>query len=180
MSASIIREGDALVSEEYTRSNATGDFALTVFKRLDPGVYTFTLRVTDEGGAKSSESSPRIISVRSKFIFSLISIVLEYLSAAILVSVALGALVVAGAYLWFRVTYVVQRMRREAQGAERASAKVFKLLRENIATHIARLKVVRRKLTDEEVEFLEQFKEELGEVEEVIVKKIQDISDRPR
>ena len=42
-----IREGDTLISEEYTRSNSNGDFALVVTKGLDSGVYLYRARKMD-------------------------------------------------------------------------------------------------------------------------------------
>ena len=171
-----IREGDSLISEEYTKSNSLGDFALVVTKRLDPGAYTFTARVKDNRGAQSAETSPLTISVQSEFVTGLVSFVLKYLSAAILALLALGALAWGGAHLWFRIPRTIARMRHEAREAERVSEKAFKILREGVANHVARLKKVKRKLTEEESEFLEQFEQKLGEAEEVITKEIQDIS----
>jgi len=171
-----IREGDSLISEEYTKSNSLGDFALVVTKRLDSGVYTFTARVKDERGAQSAETSPLSISVQSEFVTGLVSFVLKYLSAAILALLAFGALAWGGAHLWFKIPRTIQRMRREAREAEKVSEKSFKVLREGVQNHVARLKRLKRKLTEEEAEFLEQFEQKLEEAEEVITKEIQDIS----
>lgn len=171
-----IREGDTLISEEYTRSNSNGDFALVVTKGLDSGVYTFTARVKDGRGAQSDETSPLTVSIRSEFVTGLLSFVLKYLSAAILVLLALGTLVWGGAYLWFRIPRTIARMRREAREAEKVSEKAFRVLRDGVANHVAQLKKAKRKLTSEEAEFLEQFEQKLEEAEKVIEKEIQDIS----
>jgi len=171
-----IREGERLISEENTKSDISGDFVLVVSKRLDSSVYTFTARVTDERGAKSVETAPLTISVRSEFISGLIEVILKYLSAAILALLALGALAWVGIRLWFRIPRTIARMRREAREAEKVSEKAFKILRDGVANHVARLKKVKRKLTKEEVEFLEQFEQKLEEAEEIIAKEIQDIS----
>jgi len=171
-----IREGDTLISEEYTRSNSSGDFSLVVTKGLDSGVYTITLRVKDGRGAQSAETSPLTVSVRSEFVTGFVSFVLKYLSAAILALLALGALAWVGIRLWFRIPRTIARMRREAREAEKVSEKAFRVLRDGVANHVARLKKVKRKLTDEEAEFLEQFEQKLEEAEEIITKEIQDIS----
>src|SRR3989344_4383466 len=165
-----IREGDRLISEENTKSDTAGNFVLVVSKRLDSGLYTFTARVTDERGAKSVETAPLTISVQSEFVTGLVSVVLKYLSAAILALLALGALAWGGVHLWFRIPRTIQRMRREAREAEKVSEEAFKVLREGVANHVARLKKVKRKLTEEESEFLEQFEQKLGEAEEVITR----------
>src|SRR3989344_5120826 len=171
-----IREGDRLISEENIKSDTVGNFVLVVSKRLDSGVYTFTARVTDERGAKSNETVPLTISVQSEFVTGLVSFVLKYLSAAILALLALGALAWGGAHLWFRIPRTIQHMRREAREAEKVSENTFRVLREGVANHVARLKKVKRKLTEEEAEFLEQFEQKLEEAEEIVTKEIQDIS----
>ena len=171
-----IREGNTLVSEEHTRSNTSGDFVLIVTKRLDSGVYTFTARVKDTRGAQSNETSPLTISVRSEFVANLVGFVLKYLSALILALLALGALAWVGIRLWFRIPRTIARMRHEAREAEKVSERAFKVLRDGVQKHVARLRRVNRKLTAEEAEFLEQFEQKLEEAEEVIAKEIQDIS----
>ena len=171
-----IREGDSLVSEEHTKSNSLGDFTLVVTKRLDFGAYTVTARVKDNRGAQSAETSPFTISVQSEFVTGFVSFVLKYLSAAILALLVLGALAWGGVHLWFRIPRTVRRMRREAREAEKVSEKAFKVLRDGVQNHVARLKKLKRKLTEEEAEFLEQFEQKLEEAEEVIAKEIQDIS----
>jgi len=171
-----IREGDKIIGEEYTKSNALGDFVLVVSKRLDFGTYTFTARVTDDKGAKSNETSPLTIEVSSKFISGLIDNVLNYLSALILALLVLGGIALVGVRLWFKIPNTIRRMRREAQEAEKISERAFHVLRKDIKTHIERLKAVKRKLTVEEVVFLEQFEKDLGEAEDIVTKEIQDIS----
>lgn len=171
-----IREGDTLVSEEHTRSNTIGDFVLIVTKGLDPGVYTFTARVKDVRGAQSAESSPLNVSVQSEFVSTIVSFVLKYLSAAILILLALGGIVWVGIRAWFKIPRTIARMRREAKEAERATERAFKVLREGVANHITRLKRVDRKLTKEETAFLQEFEDTLGEAEDVITKEIKDIS----
>ena len=93
-----------------------------------------------------------------------------------LLPLALGALAWGGAHLWFRIPRTIQHMRREAREAEKVSENTFRVLREGVANHVARLKKVKRKLTEEEAEFLEQFEQKLEEAEEIVTKEIQDIS----
>ena len=171
-----IREGDTVISEEYTKSNSSGDFALVVTDGLDSGVYTFTARVKDERGAQSTETTPLTVSVQSEFVTDFVSFVLKYLSVAILALLALGALAWIGIRLWFRIPRTIARMRHEAREAEKVSERAFKVLRDGVANHVARLKKVKRKLTDEEAEFLEQFEQKLEEAGELVTKEIRDIS----
>ncbi|MEK7609686.1 MAG: cohesin domain-containing protein [Patescibacteria group bacterium] len=171
-----IREGDTLVSEEYTRSNTLGDFAVVATKWLKNGVYTITARIKDARGAQSVETSPLTVSVRSEFVTEMVSFVLKYLSVALLALLAFGVLVWVGLRLWFRIPRTIARMRREAREAEKVSEKALNVLREDVLRHIARLKKAKRRLTVEETEFLEQFGQKLKEAEDIIIKEIQDIS----
>ncbi|MEK7592171.1 MAG: cohesin domain-containing protein [Patescibacteria group bacterium] len=171
-----IREGDTLISEEFTRSNSLGDFVVVTTKRLDPGVYTVTARVKNARGAQSAETPPLTMTVKSALVEGVIGFVLKYLSFAILVVLSLAGLVGGGAYIWYRSLGVVRRLRRKSREAEKVLEKSFTILRKDIAAHVAKLKSVKRKLTAEEAEFLEQFEDELGEAEKTIAKEIQDIS----
>jgi hypothetical protein len=170
-----IRKGDTLVSEEYAKSNSSGDFALVVTESLDPGTYTFTARVKDERGAQSIETAPLTVSVQSEFLTGFVSFVLKYLSAALLALLALGALAWVLIFLWFRIPRTIQRMRRDAREAEKVSERAFRVLRAGVANHVARLKKLKRGLTDEESEFLEEFEQKLEEAEEMIAKEIHDV-----
>lgn len=173
-----VREGDTLITEEYSRSNSTGDFVVVVTKELDSGVYTFTARIKDARGAQSDETSPLTVSVRSDFVTGLVSFVLKYLSATILILLMLGALAWGGAHLWFRIPRTIARMRREAREAEKVSEKAFNLLRKDLQEHITQLKAAKskRKLSSEELDFLERFEKELSEAKDIIAKEVQDIS----
>ena len=172
----LIKQEEKVRSEEVSRSNSSGDFALIVTKRIDPGVYTFTARVTDGSGARSNETSPLTIIVNSKFLNDFINLILNYLSVVILALLALGGIIGAGIFMWYRFARVIRRLRREGREAEKVSEKAFRVLRDGVANHVAQLKKAKRKLTSEEAEFLEQFEQKLEEAEKVIEKEIQDIS----
>lgn len=174
----LIKDKNEVVSEEYTKSNSSGDWSVVVVKRLDPGVYTFTARVIDGRGAKSNETDPLTIIVNSKFLTNLINLVLNYLSAVILVFLVLVGVVGGGAFLWYRSLGIVRRLRRESREAEKVLEKSFHILRKDVSEHITRLKTAKskRKLSSEEIEFLERFEEELAEANDIITKEVQDIS----
>lgn len=174
-----IREGNEMVSEEYTKSSNTGDFVVVATKRLNSGDYTFTARVTDSRGAMSNETSPLTLKVKSRFLNDIVDLTLSYLSAALLAIVSLALIFGGGGYVWYRSFMLVRRLRRESSEAETVLQKSFEHLRQNIAEHAARLRTLKRKLTKEEIAFLEQFENNLNEAEKVIVKEIQDIG-RPR
>ncbi len=170
------RDKNEIVWEEFSKSNVYGDWVLIATKRFDPGAYTFTVRVKDGRGAQSEELSPLTIIVNSRFLVELTELVLNYLSVVILVALALAGLVCGGGYVWYRSLGAIRHLRRENREAEKVFKKSFTILRKDITAHVAKLRTVKRKLTTEEIEFLEHFEEELGEAEEAITKRIRDVS----
>ena len=79
------------------------------------------------------------------------------------------------------VLYPIQEeININAKSAEagKITKKSFEILRKDISSHIAKLRRAesKRKLTGEEIEFLEKFEEELEDVEKVIDKEIGDIT----
>lgn len=174
----LIKQEDKIISEEVSQSNNSGDFTLITTKHLEPGVYTFTARVTDSRGARSNETSPLTIVVNSKFLTGITTFILNYLSAAILALLALGGIIGAGIFMWYRFARVIRRLRREGREAEKMLEKSFNILRKDIDTHISRLKAAKdkRKLTAEEILFLEEFEKNLTEAEDIITKEMKDVS----
>jgi hypothetical protein len=68
-------------------------------------------------------------------------------------------------------------MRREAREAEEITTHAFSVLKRGVDRHIARLgqKKSARKLTEEELAFLEEFGDKLEEAQDVITKEIHDV-----
>lgn len=175
----IFRQDEKIISEEHTQSNSSGDFAFFLGKRINPGVYTFTAQVTDRRGAKSNETASLTISVKSAFLNTLVSLVINYLSVAILIILVLGGIIISGIYVWRRYISMIYHMKKESREAEQVLEKSFSILRKDLREHISKLRRAesKRKLTSEEVGFLERFEEELSEAEGLIEKEVRDISD---
>lgn len=169
-----IKNKDEIYTQENTKSNNIGDFAIIISKNLTPGVYEFTVRVTDSRGARSNETSPLSIIVNSNFLVGIITTVLNYLSAVVILLVAIFAIVGGGIYMWYRSAAIIRRLKKQNTEAERITEKSFTILRKDIDSHISKLKKakVKRKLTAEEVSFLKKFNSELSEAEEAIKKEI--------
>lgn len=174
----LVKQEGKVVFEESSQSSSSGDFTFVVTKRFDSGVYTFTARVTDGQGARSQETAPLTIIINPKFLTSVMSFILSYLSLLILILLALAAIIGIGISMWYRLSRIIRRLRREGREAEKVLEKSFNLLRKDVKTHIARLKAVKdkRKLTEEEILFLEEFEKNLREAENIITKEIQDVS----
>lgn len=175
----LLKQDTKVVSEESTRSNSLGDFVLIVAKRLDPGAYTFIARVTDEHGARSNETKPQLIEVKSRFWTDFVTSVLTYLSFIILATLAFLGTIGIWLVIWRRLSQTIRRLRHESKEAEEVLAKSFERLRVDIDAHIALLKTVRskRQLTKKEILFLGAFRKSLAEAEKNIAKEIRDVSD---
>ena len=173
----LLRTGEA-IQQKTVRSIGSGNFVIILDSTSDPGVYTFTAQAIDEAGNTSNETSPFTIIVKQKWLNQLFESIQNYLSLTILLLLVLIGVIVSAVFLWYRLLFIIRRMKRESQEAEKMLEKSFNVLRKDIDTHIARLKAAKnkRKLTEEEILFLEQFEEELVEAKNILVKEVQDIS----
>ena len=81
-------------------------------------------------------------------------------------------------YGWLKFFALYRKVRKEGREAEITLGKSFDILRKDLREHVLKLRKVEsnRKLTSEEIEFLEQFGEELTDAEGVIEKEVKDIS----
>jgi hypothetical protein len=81
-------------------------------------------------------------------------------------------------YGWHKFFSLYRKVKKERIEAEKISSESFEALRKDVSSHITKLKraASNRKLTEEEIEFLEQLKEELENAESVIDKEIGDIT----
>jgi hypothetical protein len=175
-----IRQEQQVVTEESTKSNSLGDFGVVVTKRLGAGAYSFTARVTDIRGARSPETKPLSIAVKSHFFTDAMTFILHY-SLLALVTLALLVLIAGvGIWSWFRLAIMARTLHKESAEAETTLHRSFKLLRKDLSDHAAALRKAgaKRKLTAEENDFLEEFKEELIEAERAIEDQLRDIPKR--
>ena len=174
-----IRNGKEVVSEEYTKSNSSGDFSLVLSKRLEKGVYNFTVRVINQRGAKSNETEPLSIIIKSKFTAELMTLIVNYLSIFVLIILALSSVFLFTVYMWNKFIRTIRKLRYESKDAERTLEKSFKLLRGDVEQHISLLRKAekKRKLTGEEISFLEKFESNLEEAEEIVTQKMHDIGE---
>lgn len=104
---------------------------------------------------------------------------LQYLYTATLLLCIVSGLTLISLYMWFRIFKVMRHFRKNVRDTEKMSEKSLNALRKDIKLHIARLRAVesKRKLTREEISFLEKFEEKLANVETGIVKRIREIDD---
>ncbi len=173
-----IYEEEKLIHDEPTRSNSLGDFSTVVTKRLSPGVYTFNVQVTDGRGAKSVHTDPLTVVINPTFWSDMSEFVTNYLSILIIILLAIGLLAALSIYMWHRFRRLHHHLKHGGTQAERILSKSFYLLHRDLQKHVEKLKTAgdKRKLTKEEIAFLEEFGKNLDEAGEIISKEIQDIN----
>jgi len=160
------------------RSDSAGAFGAVVPERLWPGAYTFTARVTDSVGVQSAETGPYAVTVRFYFFTDAIAFILNYFFIMLSLLVAVGLIAAAGIWSWFTLLRMTRVLQKESIEAQSMLHRSFKVLRGDLAEHIKKLHKARksRTLTEEELEFLEQFGNDLSEAEQIIAKEVADIS----
>ncbi len=169
----IVRQEDFVVSEEIGRTNTLGDFGVLVTKRLDPGIYTFTVEVTDARGAKSIESSAISFEVKGMFIGEIMNILVHFPLKSLLFILSICAVFVIifsvcsrGANFWYQ----------ERKKSKKIFVKSLYSIRKDLDAHIKQLNVIRSKrtLTNEELNFLSTFQKKMKEVDFLLEKEIEE------
>lgn len=132
---------------------------------------------TDAHGTQSVETAPRVLSVAYEWYSDTVGSLFKVFSFVVLVVAMVGVLAWLVAYLWFGLLRLIRRMRKEAREAEEITTHAFSVLKRGVDRHIARLgqKKSARKLTEEELAFLEEFGDKLEEAQDVITKEIHDV-----
>ncbi len=171
----LLKDGQ-FIKEQVVRSTGSGNFVIAIDSILDPGIYTFTTQAYDDAGNTTEKTQPLSIVIKSKWLDSFVESMMKYVSLTMLAILALAGLVSIVGILWYHSLFMIRRMQREAREAEQVSNKTFRVLREGVDRHIERLKRTKRKLTNEETAFLQEFSDKLGEAEGIVKKEIHDIT----
>lgn len=174
---SISKAGES-IQQKIVRSTGSGNFVIVIGPVSQPGVYNFTAQAIDEAGNFSGETPPFTIIVNQKWFDHLVESILNYLSLTVILGLSLVGLVIISIFLWYRLGSVVRKMKVRSRETEKTLEKSFSDFRKEINEHILKLKSAKdkRKLTVEEVDFLEKFEDELAEAKGVITKEVEDIS----
>jgi len=170
------KDGERIVTES-TKSNSFGDFEISLSKRLAPGEYAFTTRVTDSRGARSVETDPIAFSVTLHLIADALTFVTNYFVIVVIFGMAIFGIATVGLWGIARLTQLRASLVKEVTEAETTVKKSFALLKSDLAKHIKRLHAARknRPLTEDELLFLEDFERDLEEAERIIRDEVDDI-----
>ena len=170
-----LNDGEA--SERRVRSDAMGEFVVTVTEGARAGRYTIWFTVKDERGAVSPASVRRSIDVSQPYIMLFGSIAVTYLS----VIVPLIALIfLLGLILWLAFTWARSyrsRVKRETGEAYQVVRDEFESLRKELIKQIGMLERANqsRELTREEMRIFTDLSKRLDVIEQRIANEIDDI-----
>ena len=168
-----IKQGGIVIDEEKSPSNNAGNFVLIVTKSLDPGVYTFSAHVIDPQGNQSNETAALTFIVSPKAPTSITPMILNYLSLIILALLALAGVIAIGIFMWHKLLMLIRR--HEGKEEKKTLEKSFNTIRDYIDRHSMNVKALkdRRKLTKENVLFLEKFGKNSTAAEDIIIKSLE-------
>lgn len=174
-----VKNGESVLEETVT-SDARGDFSLTTGTPLKAGDYALIFRVTDGEGNTSAPSSPYELSVTKTIPLDAPHLLFDYLPGALVLLLGIGALILVATYGWYRLLTLTGRFRKGQARAERLLHKSLALLRKDIENHVRRLRSVKeeRLLTQEEVDFLEEFETDLADADTIVGGEIRDIQEK--
>lgn len=167
-----VRHHGVVISEEESRTNSLGDFAVLITKRLHPGMYTITAEVVDSRGAKSGESEPINFEVTSQFIVEIANLLLHFPVKSLILSLIICAIFLMMISLLGRGK---NRFTEERKKSKKVFVESLRSLRKDLEDHIEKLNKIKikRRLTEEEILFLDTFQKRLKEVDMILVKEIE-------
>lgn len=172
-----LKDKNAQITSEFTKSTTSGDFAIVWSKKLNAGVYELTAQTTDNRGAKSMLTTPINISVKQKALWRIGSLVINYLSLAIMIIVAIASLIAFTWYVTSRLVWFKRRLRKDVGEARATLHQDLGSLKEDFKAEIRLLEsaLTKRKLTKEEGIILKNLNSRVDSIEEGVGRKFDDI-----
>ncbi len=167
-----IQKENLIVSQEETKANSLGDFSVFVTKRLHPGDYTITAKVVDSQGIESIDSNLITIAVKSQFLVEISNLINHFPLKTLSLALVMCLLFVMMIYTIYKgKDHVAQERKRTKKAFERS----LKNLHGEIEDHVEALNKIqtKRRLTPEEIMFLENFGKKLTELDGVLTKEIE-------
>ncbi len=172
-----VQGGDSVVNEFKLKSNSYSTFNFISEPILVDGTYTLWVDMLGDNGKVLLTSQRIDVSVKTPLLLRIGSYTIGLMKVLIPAIVLLILFLLITLYGWLKLFGLYRRVRKESREAEEVSSKAFKVLRTGVDRHIILLKKKKNKLTEEEMEFLEEFSEKLEEAERLVTKEIKDVTD---
>jgi hypothetical protein len=172
-----LRNNDDVVQTYKIKSNSYSKFDFISQPITAKGTYTLWVDMLKDDGEISISSQRIAIVAEIPLLISIgsytIGLMKVLVPAAILLTVFLFTLI----YGVYKFVHLYRRVGKEGRKADNVIEKSFTILRRDVRDHVIKLQKAeyRRKLTLEEIEFLERFEEDLAKAEDMIEKEVRDI-----
>lgn len=173
-----LRDSNDVIQTYKIKSNSYSKFNFTSQPIPTEGNYTLWVDMLRDNEEISLSSQRVVISVKTPLLLQIGSYTIGLMKVLIPAAILLILFLLILLYGWLKFFALYRKVRKEGREAEITLGKSFDILRKDLREHVLKLRKVEanRKLTSEEIEFLEQFGEELTDAENVIEKEVKDIS----
>lgn len=173
-----LKNNDNVVQTYKIKSNSYSKFDFISQPISVEGSYTLWVDMIKDNEEISLSSQKVTISVETPLILQIGSYTISLMEIMIPAIVLLLVFLFIVLYGWHKFFSLYRKVKKESREVEQVLDKSFDILRKDWGEHTNKLRRAesKRKLTPEEIEFLEQFEQELSEAESVIEKEVKDIS----
>lgn len=177
-----LKNDDNVVQTYKIKSNSYSKFNFISQPISIEGNYALWVDMLRDNEEISLSSQKVTVSVETPLLLQIGSYTIGLMKVLIPAVILLIIFLLIVLYGWYKFFGLYRKVKKESREAEKMLSKSFDILRKDLKEHIVKLKKVEssRKLTTEETEFLEHFKEALSEAEDAITKEVQDISNSSR
>jgi hypothetical protein len=165
------------VETQTTRSDSDGTFKLTWQGKLANGAYLVTAQAVNERGAKTYISQPVTFGIRTAWLISISTLLLNFVSLFIIILALLALLVYWIMHLWYKLHTIRQRISKKIDHADSVLHKKITGITAIIVNEIERLEGAKekRRLTPEENAVIKELKKSLSDTEESIEEELEEI-----
>ena len=173
-----LKNGGNVVEVYKIKSDSYSKFYFNSKPVSSEGEYVLWVDMLKENEEIGFSSEKVKILVEQPLLLQIGSYTIGLMKVLIPATILLIIFILTVLYGWHKFFNLYRKVKKESAEAGKITKKSFEMLRKDISSHIAKLRRAesKRKLTGEEIEFLEKFEEELEDVEKVIDKEIGDIT----
>lgn len=171
-----LKDGEGVVQVYKLKSNSYSEFNFISQPITVEGNYTLWVDMLGDEEEVTLSSQEIMVSAETPLLLQIGSYTIGLMKVLIPAVVLLMLFLAITLYGWLKLFGLYRRVKKEGREAEQVSSKTFRVLRSGVDRHVTQLKKVKRALTEEELEFLQEFSEKLEEAEEAVGKEIRDIT----
>jgi hypothetical protein len=167
------------ITETYkVKSNSYSKFNFISQSITKEGKYILWAEILSDAGDIKYTSDKLIVIVETPLLLQIGSYtigLMKVLIPALFLLILFVLLLLKG---WLKFWKLYRNVKKESAEAEKIINKSFDLLKKDLYDHINKIKKAQttRKLTKEELDFLEEFEVELSDAKKIIDKEVEDIS----